>query len=176
MQNHRSIISCIVTYIRANICLLNAEKSNCLCERCFLDGGLDLSVSGNIPMDALLSLVRDQLLCWLSYTLHVLVLLRSDPTIMRPLLVSSSIPLFNSFHIHYSPNGSNTSAILFHCRLRERRNSISSMLIVTHGLPTSLTVSPQSHYRPCVKNDRRRKKREWGGNEKEGRGVGEEEL
>ena len=55
----------------------------------------------------------DQLLCGLSYTLDVLGLLRSDPTIMRPLLVRPSIPLltademFDSFHIHYSPNGSN---------------------------------------------------------------------
>ena len=54
-----------------------------------------------------------QLLCGLSYTMDVLGLLRSDRTIMRPLLVSPSIPLltademFDSFHIHYSPNGSN---------------------------------------------------------------------
>ena len=55
----------------------------------------------------------DQLLCGLSSTLDVLELLRSDPTVMRPLLVSSSIPrltadeMFDTFHIHYSPNGSN---------------------------------------------------------------------
>ena len=55
----------------------------------------------------------DQLLCGLSSTLSVLDLLRSDPILMRPLLVKTyATPIiadetFDAFHICYSPDGSN---------------------------------------------------------------------
>ena len=55
----------------------------------------------------------DQLLCGLSSTLSALDLLRSDPILMRPLLVKTNArPItadeaYDAFHIFYSPDGSN---------------------------------------------------------------------
>ena len=56
----------------------------------------------------------DQLLCGLSSTLGVLELLRSDPALMRPLLVYTPTnpvtadDVFDAFVFCYSPNGSNS--------------------------------------------------------------------
>ena len=54
----------------------------------------------------------DQILCGLSSTLGVLELLRNNPTVMRPLLIRSSVKhtadtMYDSFTICFSPDGSN---------------------------------------------------------------------
>lgn len=54
----------------------------------------------------------DQMLCGLSSTLGMLDLLRNNPTVMRPLFVSSNACLvadnvYDAFEICFSPEGSN---------------------------------------------------------------------
>ena len=89
----------------------------------------------------------DQLLCGLSSTLGVLELLRSDPALMRPLLVYrptnpvTADDVFDAFVFCYSPNGSNsrekeeaTVMLWVHFLQRiERKHVCSCMAMLCHN-------------------------------------------